>query len=179
MGAPDSGCLNWRADRCPRNSHEQNPAWDGSTCHPGPHNPWKYSLPLLHNRTIVQQPADLEGSMAGSDGVPLSFRYAEFGTAFIQNASAAQQKFLLYMAWSHMHVPLVHGKEFAGQSGIGPLGDSLMEVDAAAGTVLQGLERSNVAADTLVFLTGGRGGMRASSIVYECLSCLRTLTCDA
>eukprot|EP01050_Picozoa_sp_SAG11_P028180 SAG11_NODE_7439_length_1143_cov_1.634100_1_plen_161_part_10 len=49
MGAPDSGCLNWRADRCPRNSQEENSAWDGSTCHPGPKNPWKYSLPLLHN----------------------------------------------------------------------------------------------------------------------------------
>ena len=95
MGAPDSGCLNWRADRCPRNSNEQNAAWDGPTCHPGPQNPWNYSLPLLHNRSVIQQPADLQGTMAGGFGAPLSFRYAAFGAAFIANATAARTPFLL------------------------------------------------------------------------------------
>lgn len=125
MGAPDSGCLNWREDRCPRNKDEFSPKWDGGNCHPGPLNPWNYSLPLLHGRTVIQQPADLQGT-ATPDAVPLSFRYAEFGANFIQNATQHKEKFVVYVAWSHMHVPVVHGKEFEGKSGIGPLGDSLM-----------------------------------------------------
>ena len=56
------------------------------------------------------------------DAVPISFRYAQFGADFIANSSAAQRKFLLYVAWSHMHVPLVHSRAFQGKSGIGPLG---------------------------------------------------------
>lgn len=44
-----------------------------------------------------------------------------------------------------------------GKSGIGPLGDSLMEVDTAAGVVLESLTKEGVAADTLVFLTGDNG----------------------
>ena len=156
MGAPDSGCLDWRADRCPRNRHDSDPKWDGPNCHPGPRNPWNYSLPLLHGRSVIQQPADLEGS-ASPDAVPISFRYAQFGADFIANSSAAQRKFLLYVAWSHMHVPLVHSRAFQGKSGIGPLGDCLMEVDTAAGTVLEALEKNGVADDTLVFLTGDNG----------------------
>ena len=61
------------------------------------------------------------------------------------------------VAWSHMHVPLVHGLAFAGKSGIGPLGDSLMEVDTAAGQILAALDRTGAASDTLVFLTGDNG----------------------
>ena len=49
------------------------------------------------------------------DAVPLSFRYAKFAADFIQNASSAHEKFLVYLAWSHMHVPVVHGLEFTGE----------------------------------------------------------------
>lgn len=161
MGAPDSGCLNWRDDRCPRNRQETSPKWDGRNCHPGPLNPWNYSLPLLHDRRVVQQPADLQGT-ATPDAVPLSFRYAEFAASFIKNTTtgtlaAKKQQFLVYIAWSHMHVPVVHGLQFTGKSGIGPLGDSLLEVDTAAGMVLDALDKHGVAKDTLVFLTGDNG----------------------
>ena len=146
MGAPDSGCLHWRADRCPRNTKEaaSPPAeWDNSTCHPGPRNPWNYSLPLLDDRDIVQQPADLEGSMSAA-AVPIALRYANFVVEFMANATAAAQPFLAYVAWSHVHVPLVHGKQFAGKSGKGPLGDSLMEVDHASGVILTALQVSGL-----------------------------------
>eukprot|EP01047_Picozoa_sp_COSAG01_P035206 COSAG01_NODE_2685_length_7253_cov_6.363153_7_plen_371_part_00 len=158
MGAPDSGCLHWREDRCPRNSHEHNPLWDGKTCHPGPLNPWNYSLPLLEDRQVVQQPADLEGT-ASAAAIPLSYRYAQFASDFVANTSsaAARQKFFVYLAFSHMHVPLVHGRAFAGKSGKGPLGDSLLELDHAAGMVLASLRTHQVENDTIIFLTGDNG----------------------
>lgn len=106
MGAPDSGCLNWRQDRCPRNKKDFSAQWDGASCHPGPLNPWNYSLPLLHNRDVVQQPADLQGT-ATPDSVPLSFRYAQFAASFIHKSSLLRKQFLVYIAWSHMHVPVV------------------------------------------------------------------------
>ena len=68
MGAPDSGCLKWAIDRCPLNANESAHPWgpvDGSTCHPGPKNPWDYSIPLLHGRQVAEQPVDLDGSRTG------------------------------------------------------------------------------------------------------------------
>ena len=157
MGAPDSGCLNWQKDRCPRNAAEAaNPPkdWDGTKCHPGPINPWKYSIPLLNGRDIVEQPADLDGSRTGT---PVSLKYGKFGAEFIRNSTQAKKPFLLYIAWSHMHVPMVHSKAFEGKSGIGPLGDSLMELDTAAGMVLSALDDAKVADNTIVLLTGDNG----------------------
>lgn len=154
MGTPDAGCLNWKLDRCPRNKADLSKLWDGPTCHPGPNNPWNYSLPLLHDRRVIQQPADLDGSATGTS---ISMQYAQFARSFIQNASSSGKPFLLYIAWSHMHVPVVHSRDFQGKSGIGPLGDSIMELDAAAGIVLDTLSTTGVEGDTLVILTGDNG----------------------
>ena len=156
MGAPDSGCLNWRADRCPRNAAEAaHPpsTWDGPNCHPGPRNPWNYSLPLLSDRDVIQQPADLEGSK----GMPISQKYANFGADFIARSAKAKTPFLLYIAWSHVHVPLVNGLQFQGKSGKGVLGDSIMEVDFASAIVLDALKAHGVEDNTLVIVSGDNG----------------------
>lgn len=108
----------------------------------------------MHGFDIMEQPADLDGSATGT---PISFKYSAFAASFIANATAKKQPFLLYIAWSHMHVPVVHSKEFAGKSGIGPLGDSLMELDTAAGRVLKALADAGAEDNTLVFLTGDNG----------------------
>ena len=71
-----------------------------------------------------------------------------------------------------MHVPVVHSKPFAGRSGRGPLGDSLMELDAAAGRVLQALDKAGVTNDTLVVLTGDNGQWVSrwmSGCIYVCI----------
>ena len=157
MGAPDAGCSNWTHDRCPRNSAEAMhppPYWDKTSCHPGPINPWNYSIPLLLDRKIIEQPADLDGSRTGTS---VSFKYARFAAEFIANATAREQPFFVYIAWSHMHVPVVHSRAFTHRSALGPLGDSLMELDAAAGQVLQALENAGATNDTLVILTGDNG----------------------
>ena len=59
--------------------------------------------------------------------------------------AAARRPFLLYVAWSHMHVPVVHAPRFSGRSGRGALGDSLLELDEAVGMVLAALETAGVA----------------------------------
>ena len=46
---------------------------------------------------------------------------------------------------------------FAGKSGKGPLGDSLMEVDHASGVILAALRTLHVEEDTIVFVTGDNG----------------------
>ena len=156
MGAPDSGCLRWQHDRCPRNRAEAAAppaAWDNPTCHPGPLNPWNYSLPLLANRSVQQQPADLDGSLTG---VSMAERYAAFGARFVARHAAANRPFLLYVAWSHMHVPVVHAPRFTGRSGRGPLGDSLIELDEAAGLLLASLEAAGVANSSACLLPSSK-----------------------
>jgi len=147
MGAPDSGCLHWRHDRCPVNATDTVPMADNlTTCHPGPVNPWHYSIPLLRGwnasggQMVLEQPADLEGTKQ-SDGKPLSHRYAAFAADFIANATATRTPFFVYLAFSHMHVPIVHSPHYRGASGVkGILGDALMELDDSVRMVMAALD---------------------------------------
>jgi hypothetical protein len=163
MGAPDSGCLHWKNDRCPKNKKENDSNWDYDTrCHPGPINPWKYSIPLISGEVgsaqeIVEQPVDIEGTKSSSAGAPLSHRYAQFAADFIANATAKAEPFLVYLAFSHIHVPIVHSPLYSGKSGKGVLGDALMELDDSVGMVMQALETNNATQSTIVFMTGDNG----------------------
>lgn len=163
MGAPDAGCLHYKNDRCPKNKHDNSSGWDRSTtCHPGPINPWRYSIPLIQGQAglgqvIVEQPVDLDGTIPASNGLPLSHRYAEFAADFIQNSTADARPFLVYLAFSHMHVPIVHSPSYTGKSGKGVLSDALVELDDSVGMVLRALEVNGARQDTIVFMTGDNG----------------------
>jgi len=157
MGAPDSGCLQWQHDRCPRNKADLTPLADhATTCHPGPVNPWNYSIPLMLGTGVHEQPADIDGT-AGHGDTPLSHRFAEFTTDFIRNATAAGKNFLVYLPFTHMHVPIVHSPQYTGKSGKGVLGDTLMELDDSVGMILAGLNDTKQRDNTIIFITGDNG----------------------
>eukprot|EP00040_Diaphanoeca_grandis_P026651 m.149638 g.149638 ORF g.149638 m.149638 type:complete len:596 (-) comp30673_c0_seq1:57-1844(-) len=155
MGAPDSGCLHWQHDRCPKNKTDRTPGADQSgTCHPGPINPWNYSIPLMLDETIYQQPADIDGT---TSGISLVNRYATFASEFITNSTQMSKPFLVYIGFSHMHVPVVYSPKYAGKSGKGILSDALMELDDAVGRILVSLTDNGATEDTIIFLTGDNG----------------------
>ena len=76
-----------------------------TTCHPGPINPWNYSIPLMRDEAVLEQPADIDGTRTGTH---LSQKYAEFASDFITNSTKAGKPFLVYIGFSHMHVPIVY-----------------------------------------------------------------------
>ena len=71
----------------------------------------------------------------------------------------ADQPFFLYLPLSAPHLPLVPNEEFRGKSDAGEYGDFVVEVDATVGAVLDALDRTGAADNTLVVFTSDNGGL--------------------
>ena len=103
-------------------------------------------LPLLHNTTVIEQPANLG---------TLTQRYADFSSDFIQRNK--DNKFVLYMAFSHVHTPNFVSKKFCNTSIRGRFGDADTEMDDAVGQIMTALKDNGVDNNTLVFFTSDNG----------------------
>lgn len=78
-------------------------------------------------------------------------------TAFIATNATADKSFFLYLPLTSPHTPLVPTKEWRGKSGLGDYGDFVMQTDWTIGQVLAQLEKSGVAANTLVIIASDNG----------------------
>lgn len=71
--------------------------------------------------------------------------------------AADEQPFLLYFPLTAPHTPIVPLERFKGASQAGDYGDYVCEVDWCVGQVLEALDRSGKADDTLVIFTSDNG----------------------
>jgi arylsulfatase A len=77
---------------------------------------------------------------------------------YITRRSAAKEPFFLYLPLTAPHTPLAPSDEWKGKSGFGrPVADLIMQTDAAVGRVLEALESSGAASNTLVLFTSDNG----------------------
>ena len=76
---------------------------------------------------------------------------------FITAAHGSAKPFFLYFPLTSPHTPLAVNKEWQGKSGLGPYADFVMETDHAVGRVLDILERSGAAKNTLVVFSSDNG----------------------
>lgn len=76
---------------------------------------------------------------------------------YIRRQAQTGRPFLLYLPLTAPHTPLAVNAEWKGKSGLVPYADFVMETDAAIGRVLDALERSGAASNTLVLLTSDNG----------------------
>ncbi|MEM1305001.1 MAG: arylsulfatase, partial [Planctomycetota bacterium] len=83
----------------------------------------------------------------------LTDRCADFITA---NARVGRS-FFLYFPMTAPHKPVWPSEEFIGSTALGPYGDFIAQVDASVGEVLDALDRSGVAGETLVLFTSDNG----------------------
>jgi arylsulfatase A len=111
-------------------------------------------LPLYQDQTIIQQPVRLE-SLAAS--------YATRAQEFITRNSKQQTPFFLYLPFSHVHqlcAPRDQPEQQTCQwsaSGVASFTDAVEEMDWIAGQVLEALDESGVADNTLVLFTSDNG----------------------
>lgn len=70
---------------------------------------------------------------------------------------ADRKPFLLYYAPTAPHTPWLPSPEFVGRSGAGMYGDFTMMLDAQIGRILDALDRSGLAEETLVIFTSDNG----------------------
>jgi arylsulfatase A-like enzyme len=110
-------------------------------------------LPLFDGERVI------DADVTAEDQAALTGRYAARAVDFIERAAQAEdgRPFFLYLAHTMPHVPLFSGEKFRGKSGQGIYGDVVTEIDAAVGAVLDALDRTGLANDTLVLFTSDNG----------------------
>lgn len=88
-------------------------------------------------------------------------RFAGEAIAFIEAQAAAKEKapFFLYAPLSSPHLPVVTNQEYRGKSQAGEYGDFVVETDAFVGAILETLDRTSLASETLVLFTSDNGGL--------------------
>ena len=89
------------------------------------------------------------------DQTTLTRRYTERAVAFIQGAD--ERPFFLYLAHTFPHIPLHVGADRVGSSSGGLYGDVVEELDWSTGAVLDAIERSGKAEETLVVVSSDNG----------------------
>jgi len=83
--------------------------------------------------------------------------YLRRAEAFIRRTVQDGTPFFVYFNHSLMHMPVIPRQEFKGRSGAGDWADSLLELDADFGALLDLLDELDVAGDTLIVFAGDNG----------------------
>ena len=89
--------------------------------------------------------------------VDIDVEYMARSKAFIQKSIADNKSFFLYFNHSLMHLPVKPREEFVGHSGHGPWADSLAQLDADFGELLDFLEENGLTNNTIVVFSGDNG----------------------
>lgn len=76
---------------------------------------------------------------------------------WIEEAAKSNKPFFLYLPLTSPHYPVVPADEFIGKTEVGAYGDFVFQTDWAIGQVLDALERSGLAENTLVIFTSDNG----------------------
>lgn len=112
-----------------------------------------------HDQTIVNEISRI-GYMSGGR----SARWVDEEMADVLTAKARAfierhrgEPFFLYFATHDIHVPRVPHSRFAGRSGLGPRGDVILQLDGAAGEIVETLDRLKLTDKTLVIFTSDNG----------------------
>jgi len=110
-------------------------------------------LPLFDGERVI------DADVTAEDQATLTGRYTARAVDFIERAAKAGEAkpFFLYLAHTMPHVPLFVGEAFRGKSGAGVYGDVVAEIDGSVGAVLDALDRTGQAENTLVLFTSDNG----------------------
>jgi hypothetical protein len=83
--------------------------------------------------------------------------YLRRAATFIRRTVESEERFFVYFNHSLMHMPVIPREEFKGRSGQGDWADSLLELDADFGTLLDLLDQLGIADETLGVFAGDNG----------------------
>ncbi|MBN1443057.1 MAG: arylsulfatase [Planctomycetes bacterium] len=107
---------------------------------------------LRDNLASLQGPA-----LAGWRLEPILPTLRDRACEFIERSARARAPFFLYLPLTSPHTPLAVNEEWRGRSGLNRYADFVMETDAVVGRVLDALDASGAADETLVLFTSDNG----------------------
>lgn len=96
----------------------------------------------------------------GFDANDVLPRLTQEVTKYIEQRSAdskAGKPFFAYVPLASPHTPILPTEKWQGKSGLNPYADFVMETDAAVGRILETLDRTGLAENTLLVLTSDNG----------------------
>ncbi len=79
------------------------------------------------------------------------------GVEYIKSRKDTEKPFFLYFAYPSPHAPIIPNDKFDGKSKAGPYGDFVFETDDSIGQLLQALEDSGQADNTVVIFSADNG----------------------
>jgi arylsulfatase A-like enzyme len=115
--------------------------------HPESPKAWP-PLPLLEGEKVVE---------LNPDQSRFTSEFTRRGVAFIESAVEQGRPFFLYLAHPMPHVPLFASDAFVGGSEQGLYGDVIQEIDASVGQLMEVLERTGQADNTLFLFSSDNG----------------------
>lgn len=115
--------------------------------HPESPKAWP-PLPLLEGEDVVG---------LNPDQTLFTGEFTRRGVAFIERSAEEGRPFFLYLAHPMPHVPLFASEDFVGGSEQGLYGDVIEEIDASVGSLMQALERTGQADNTLFLFCSDNG----------------------
>ena len=89
--------------------------------------------------------------------ISLDLEYLKRGKDFMKRSVEAKKPFFLYFNHTLMHMPVAPRPEFNGKSGHGPWADSLLQLDADVGQLLDYLKELGIQENTIVVFSGDNG----------------------
>ena len=107
---------------------------------------------MAKNQASQQGPALKEWKLEG-----ILPALADRTIRFIQESAQKKEPFLVYMPLTSPHTPLSVNSEWKGKSQLNLFADFAMETDSTVGRVLEALEKSGEAQNTLVVFTADNG----------------------
>ena len=116
--------------------------------------PSEYASPelFIRNQASQQGPA-----LKGWTLEPILPALGDRAAAFIQREAKTPKPFLVYMPLTSPHTPLSVNAKWKGKSKLNLYADFVMETDAIVGQVVEALEKSGAAKNTLVIFTSDNG----------------------
>jgi len=86
-------------------------------------------------------------------------RLAGEAVRYIERQAKSEEPFFLYAPLTSPHLPVVQNEEYRGRSEAGEYGDFVAETDAFVGAVIEALEQTGAADNTLIIFTSDNGGL--------------------
>jgi arylsulfatase A len=138
---------------------------------------------FIQNDRVTEQPTKLKDVLYSADGkktragpgasdfkavdvLPTLAQHAEdYITSHAADARTGHP-FFLYLALPTPHLPIAPAAEWKHKSGLNYYADYVMETDAYIGKVLDALDQSGLAANTLVIFTSDNGCSPAANIPF-------------
>ncbi len=104
-------------------------------------------------------PAYLRKGELGSDFSMIDCldQLAAKGSDYIRKEAKREKPFFLYFPLTAPHKPAMPHTRFQGESGLGPYGDFVLQVDETVGVILNAIDEAGIADDTVVFYTSDNG----------------------